>query len=1052
MVTPSHMPLVHREQPRPRSSSPPPERPIPPRRPPPIQPGTGASSGVPFARRPPALPAWLAAIATLALFLQTSRPATPPTRIHAISDLVALRRSPSPDALPLDLRASCWFIDRAWGSLWLADSNRGFWTDPSHAPTSLVAGLTFDLRGKTRPGSADIDWEATTATPVATRPLPLPQRPPELDLSLPDGGDLWAELEGVVRRVHYRHGHVVLEFIVDHRVCEINLPTTDSHPDLTETAEIRARGVLVHADRYAPPGVSLKLFVPDSRHLLVLAPDHRRHFEAPLLDPPGTAMPPAGSHARLRGRLLHQQPGKLTLQHPVLGTCSIASLMISKVPAGTELEAVGILHRSATGETSLHQALYRLPRLDTLTDRLSPLGPANPGITPTNPDQPLATLGQVRRLTRPEAAQGRRVKVQAQVLADFTPLGWDILFVQDQTGASYVRSDTNQWHLTAGDHVLIEGRTEVSTVGIFIRDAHVQSLQPGTLPAPLRTSLGHLQLASEDCRWVEIEGWVRQATVRDHVLVLDLCDGTGRLPVFVATSDTPLGLRDAIIRVRGAAGARTDATGQLLGMTLFAPPDHDLVITTPAPQDPFDFPTTPISALRAQTAQPFGLQRVKIQGTVTAQSGSSLLFVQDAEHAVAIRPWEPCQLPPGSRIEAVGIPTWGPPMPELKMARLRTLGTAPLPTPQTVRGTNGFGPNHPAARCTVEGVLASVSRLRDSVILDFKQPARLDARCQDSPAAHALLDLPPGSRLRLTGALECLPTEEPTDGPHEHHLFLASTDDVTVIARGPWWDRRYGYALLAAIALVLAIAVAWVRSLRQLVRFQTAEITHELVERRQAEQALRGSLREKEALLREIHHRVKNNLQIVSSLLSLQSLRVDLPQVREALADTQGRVRSMALLHEALYRSGNLAQLDVASYLHNLVAHLQRSMPDTADRVRFHLDIAPVHLDLDRAVPCGVIINELLTNSLKHAFPNRRSGLITLRLAPVSEDHLNLQVSDDGVGLPNSQPRDPAGPTSLGLLLVGDLVRQLGGEHQLDSTPDLGTTFTMAFPRTAPRR
>lgn len=208
------------------------------------------------------------------------------------------------------------------------------------------------------------------------------------------------------------------------------------------------------------------------------------------------------------------------------------------------------------------------------------------------------------------------------------------------------------------------------------------------------------------------------------------------------------------------------------------------------------------------------------------------------------------------------------------------------------------------------------------------------------------------------------------------------------------------------------------------------------------EAELVASLKEKEALLKEVHHRVKNNLQVVASLLRLEGRRIDHPITQSVLREMQGRIQSMALLHETLYRSGNFATVDLAAYLTQLAQQLFRSLTSPAAGVQLVLDLEPARLEIDQAIPCGLIANELASNSLKHGFPDGRTGEVRIRLRSENEgQHLRLTVSDTGVGLPANF--DAGHKRSLGLQLVSDLARQLQG--QLDIGPGPGATFDVKF-------
>lgn len=234
------------------------------------------------------------------------------------------------------------------------------------------------------------------------------------------------------------------------------------------------------------------------------------------------------------------------------------------------------------------------------------------------------------------------------------------------------------------------------------------------------------------------------------------------------------------------------------------------------------------------------------------------------------------------------------------------------------------------------------------------------------------------------------------------------------------------------------LSVAAVRDARQEVDSYIG-VAVDITARKLAEQAIDASLREKETLLREIHHRVKNNLQIISSLISLQSDRIRDPWVLEQFAICSNRVSSMALIHEELYGSTNLAQVNVRHYVERLapklVATYQAKRP-----VVCRVEADDVTLNIDQAVPFGLVVNELVTNAAKHAF-RENGGTITVTVRRVDRT-VEAGVSDDGVGLPEGF--DPAGATTLGLSLVTQLVRQLHGELVMGQGP--GASLGFRFP------
>jgi len=219
-------------------------------------------------------------------------------------------------------------------------------------------------------------------------------------------------------------------------------------------------------------------------------------------------------------------------------------------------------------------------------------------------------------------------------------------------------------------------------------------------------------------------------------------------------------------------------------------------------------------------------------------------------------------------------------------------------------------------------------------------------------------------------------------------------------------------------------------------------VARDVTERRRTEEQLRTWLREKDVLLKEIHHRVKNNLQLISSMLSLQAGRIRDPAVAAIFTESQSRLRAMALVHENLYRSRDLGSVRVAGHIEALCAYLYRSYSVDPEQIGLDLQIPDVMLDLDRSIRCGLIINELVSNAIKHAFPGGRTGRVSVRLDAMPDGCYSLVIQDDGVGLPRGLT--PGNSESLGLQLVSDLSEQLGGI--LTVNREGGTTFTLRFP------
>ncbi|MEG3834721.1 PAS domain S-box protein [Microcoleus sp. MON2_D6] len=251
--------------------------------------------------------------------------------------------------------------------------------------------------------------------------------------------------------------------------------------------------------------------------------------------------------------------------------------------------------------------------------------------------------------------------------------------------------------------------------------------------------------------------------------------------------------------------------------------------------------------------------------------------------------------------------------------------------------------------------------------------------------------------------------------------------------RFDWVHQRLDGSEFSAEVLLNAMEINGQKFLQAVVR--------DITDRKRDEDQIKASLAEKEVLLQEIHHRVKNNLQVISSLLKLQSRYIQDSRVSEMLKESQNRVRSMALVHEQLYQSKDLSNIDFAEYIQNLAHNLFQAYENHAEGVNLQTNIAPCSLNIDTAVPCGLIINELVTNALKYAFKGQLKGKINIDFTLDNNRFCVLTVSDNGIGFP--QDLDYRTARTLGLRLVGSLVKQIRGGIELLETA--GTTFRITF-------
>lgn len=211
-------------------------------------------------------------------------------------------------------------------------------------------------------------------------------------------------------------------------------------------------------------------------------------------------------------------------------------------------------------------------------------------------------------------------------------------------------------------------------------------------------------------------------------------------------------------------------------------------------------------------------------------------------------------------------------------------------------------------------------------------------------------------------------------------------------------------------------------------------------ERKEIDRKIRDSLKEKEVLLQEVHHRVKNNLQVISSILNLQSSYVDDEGTLEILKESQNRIKSMSFIHETLYRTTDFSSINFAEYIKSLSYNLIQSYRLQNCHIEFEADIDVVEMSIDQAIPCGLIVNELVSNALKYAYKDREEGKLSILLKDIN-NRIHLRISDDGIGLPENFKFEKT--DSLGVQLVYSLTEQLDGTIDVESNS--GTSFLITF-------
>lgn len=230
---------------------------------------------------------------------------------------------------------------------------------------------------------------------------------------------------------------------------------------------------------------------------------------------------------------------------------------------------------------------------------------------------------------------------------------------------------------------------------------------------------------------------------------------------------------------------------------------------------------------------------------------------------------------------------------------------------------------------------------------------------------------------------------------------------------------------------------------RQVIEESNFRLQAEIDERKSIEKQLKTSLQEKEILFKEVHHRVKNNMQVISSILSLQSRGVDQKNIKLLFEETQDRIKSMALIHESLYRSQNLSKIDLKDYIKTLTSSIYRTYNTNISHIKLELELDDVFVNLDTGIPCGLIINEIISNSLKYAFENTNNCCIFVKLKDEKDKNVSIIIGDNGKGITKDISIENA--ETLGLQIIYTLTEQINGEIQAESELNKGTKYTIKF-------
>jgi two-component sensor histidine kinase len=340
-------------------------------------------------------------------------------------------------------------------------------------------------------------------------------------------------------------------------------------------------------------------------------------------------------------------------------------------------------------------------------------------------------------------------------------------------------------------------------------------------------------------------------------------------------------------------------------------------------------------------------------------------------------------------------------------------------------------------RSALRGYVLGVYRIGDLVgaALLGEESAHIDVTVTDDTA-------PQGGQLlyELRGSGPSLPWSRvftASVGDHQWSIRFAPAADFAILHRNwqAWTVLSIGLLFASLLEMMVLLMTERAAAIQRVVEQRTADLT-------KANAIIRDALKEKETLLQEIHHRVKNNLQVISSLINIQLRKLGPGASREALQECQTRVQAIALIHEKLYQSRDYSRVPFSQYARGLAANVFHATGVSPGAVKLEVEVGEVALGVDKAIPCGLILNELITNALKHAFPQDSGGTVRVEVDQVAAGRVRLAVKDDGVGLP--EDLDIRQAETLGMQLVCTLAEQLAAKLEVSRT-GAGTSFEVVF-------
>jgi signal transduction histidine kinase/CheY-like chemotaxis protein len=978
-------------------------------------------------------------------------PATvePVTNFQAYWDLPLAIRSRGAD---YRIEADVTYYDPDWGLLWLQDESTGVYFRTGPRPLPFAQGQRIRITGHF-PANSDPTLDDARIEVIGDAKLQ--------PIAIPTSG--WIDqTEPLTNRLVSLEAHVDKQVLTDPEHLHLFL-SADGHPlyawvrvvpgepepQYTQT-NVRLRGIFTVRRTTDRTAEAVELKIQHPAHIEVinhLADDPR--FTLPVSALANLRQRSPDTLVHIVGTVHSQQPGSSIVLRDDTGQIEVLSGQSLPCHIGESVEAIGYPEIVGT-EWKLRAGLYRPCKASP--DTGAPV--ATPGLSTIH------LAARVLELTAAEAE--RRYPVELSGVVTWAHPDAPFFFIQDSSGGiGILRSDDPARTYQPGRSVVVRG---VSGMGSFAPAVVAESIQKnGDMPLPRAEAISfeHALTGRAEAQLVELAGLVRAIHRESPWNRLELTTSAGDFFALLPAADTLPDVVGAVVRVRGVCAAETDAQRRLHGIRLWVRAPEDIQIEEPAPRDLFVLPAESLAELGRFGAPQSLAHRVRLSGTVLAQSPGRWIQIQEGDVSLRVLARDPAPCAPGQRIEAVGYLDRKGGRSVLREAVWRSAGSSRTPYPRRFSGAADDALALDGRLVAAEGQLLDTIRTGTETRLNILAPSGVFAVIAESPLAEAI---PTHSDVEITGLMDVVYDEQ--GQPAGFHVRPRTAADVVLLSTPSWFTTRRLLGIAASLGLGIGLALLWVAALRRRVKQQTDQIRGQMQREAHLEAELQRATRlESLGLLAGgIAHDFNNLLTVVIGNLSMVTLGagIDAETKGHVHAANHASLRARDLTQQLLTFAKGGSPVRTALSLAELVQEVADFvLRGTAVDCEFTYteDLWPAHVDKGQI---SQVVQNLVINAIQ-AMPEGGHIRIDLRNEEIASDsnrllapgrYLHMTIADNGSGIaPEVLPRifDPYFTTKktgngIGLATVFSIVRKHGGHITVESTVGVGTTFHLHLP------